>query len=153
MPIGGLVAVVNRGITEGWSQRFTIQVGRALDLSFRDTTFRNVWHQQEAEFQRVQSVLSHPPTTPLDPTHVSPSSWGKSGTYYYWVNLVKRVVGTGDLVDETLVTSSPELLSPDEIVEQMMATLADAETPNETPLGFTKLGAYVYAVTQNAVTA
>lgn len=150
VPSGGLVSVINRGITEGWSQRFSIKVARSLDLSFRDSTFRELWRTQEAEYSRASQVLSHPPDLAFDPSHVTANNWGRAGAYYYWITLYHRVIGTGEIIEEPMLTSSMDLLSPDEAVAQMMQTLDEAETPEETGQGFTRLGASVYAITTNA---
>lgn len=145
---GGLVSVVNRGITEGWSQRQTIAVGRALDMHFSDTTFRQLWHHQEDVQSRMADVLSHDPSSPIDPQLVSGSQWGKVGTYYHWITIVRRVAGSGELIEDTSVQSSDEIRSADDVVGDMFDQWAEHDQEYSSGAGIQTVGAYVYSVTQ-----
>lgn len=143
---GGLVSIVNRGINEGWSQRQTIGVARELSLRFGDSTFRDIWRHQEAMYSRQSAVLAHPPDVPFGPEHVTQTSWGQPGKYYYWITLLRREVGSGDLIEDTSVRWSDELRSADDVVGDLMG---DIDQHAEDYRGVaTTFGATVYAVTQ-----
>lgn len=142
---GGLVSIVNRGITEGWSQRATIGVARELDLHFGDSTFRTLWRHQEAMFSRQSEVMATPPDQPIDPRLVSPSTWGKPGVFYHWITIVRRDPETGELIEDTSVRWGDELRSADDVVSDLMEDLD--QHAEDYPRGTATLGAYVYSVT------
>lgn len=143
---GGLVSIVNRGLQEGWSQRQTIAVAREMDLHFANSTFRSLWSDQSAMYARQSEVMSHPPNVPFTIDQVSQTSWGKPGTFYHWITIVRREVGTGELITDTSVRWGDELRSADDVVSDLMD---DIDQHAEEYGGQTvTLGAYVYAVTQ-----
>lgn len=143
---GGLVSVVNRGIQEGWSQRQTISVARELGLHFANQTFRNLYNEQSALYARREAVMSHPPDTPFGPEHVTQTTWGKPGVYYHWITIVRREVGTGELVTDTSVRWGDELRSADDVVSDLMDDID--QHAEEYGGQMVTLGAFVYDVTQ-----
>lgn len=146
----GLVGVVRQGIDEGWSQRQAIAVAREAGLSFRDATFRDLWHDVNSEAARADQIARTEPGLPVPREAVTDVSYGKPDTFLHWITQYFRDRQSGDIISETFSLDSPDLLSPDEAISQLIDRLDNSEEADQYATVQQRLGFQLSGVTTRA---
>lgn len=148
-PSGGLVGSINQSLQEGLSQRAAMERARSEQgLAFSNSTFRTVWANQQLAIADAPSALSHPMDQLPTEDMIREDNWGSAGSFYTWVRMQQRTVGTADIMSQYMVVRTDAPVSPDEAIETLLAKLSDAEQPNDTGKNLVYLGAEVWGWTQ-----
>lgn len=149
----GLAGIVRTGISEGWSQRTAIAVAREAGLSFRDSTFRALWRDVNAQYARAEQVAATEAGSPVALGAVTETDYGKAGTFNYWIVQYFRDRQSGDILSETFTLDSPDLLSPDEAIAQLTDRLDNSEEADEYEAVQQRLGFALTGITTRAEVA